>query len=76
MDADNLEINRTAGMVTIKQAAKRLKVGRARVQQFIEDGRLRAHKDSLSGWYLIDPTDLASFSKIPRNPGRKPKKSA
>ena len=76
MDARKSEYKRIEGMVTIKEAAKRLKVGRARVQQFIEDGRLPARKDSMTGWYLIAPSDLASFSKIPRNPGRKPKKSA
>ena len=63
-------------MTTVSDAAKTLGVTRARVLKFITEGRLPAQRDSLTGWYLIEATALKSFEKIPRKPGRKPKKSA
>lgn len=63
-------------MTTVSDAAKTLGVTRARVLRFINEGRLPAQRDKLTGWFLIDAADLRSFAKVPRNPGRKPKKSA
>lgn len=60
-------------MLTVKQAAERLKVCRARVQQFITEGRLNAVQLA-SGAYVMDANELKRFESIERKPGRKSKK--
>ena len=62
-------------MVTVQEAAKRLKVSRSRVQQFIDEGRLPAQKLT-ARMYVVDAADLKEFAKIQRKPGRKPAKTA
>lgn len=39
-----------------------MKVSRARVHQYIEEGRLPVRRDPFSNWYLIDERDL---NKLP-----------
>jgi len=66
------ELKRLKDMVTVKEAAKQLGLSRARVQQFIDEGRLPAQKVA-SRIYLLDAKDVRKFSRIPRKAGRKPK---
>lgn len=61
-------------MVTVQEAARRLGVSRARVQQFIDNGRLPATKIT-PRMYLLDARDIRQFAAIPRKAGRRPKKS-
>ena len=62
-------------MVTVSDAAKLLGVSRARVLQFIDDGRLAAKKVTPK-LYLLELRDIRRFSAVPRTPGRKKEKSA
>lgn len=61
-------------MVTVQEAARRLGVSRARVQQFIDDGRLPATKIT-PRMYLLDAKDIRQLAAVPRKAGRRPKKS-
>ncbi len=45
-------------LFSVSQVAKRLGVSRARVHQYIEEGRLRAQRDPHSNWFLIDERDI------------------
>lgn len=62
-------------MVTVRDAAKRLRVSRQRVQQFIAEGRLPAVRVT-SRMSLVDIRDVERLANIPRKPGRKSRKSA
>ena len=62
-------------MVTVRDAARRLKVSRQRVQQFIAEGRLPAVKVT-SRMCLVDIRDVDQLASVPRKPGRKSKKSS
>lgn len=45
-------------LLSVSQVAKRLNVSRARVHQYIEEGRLPVQRAPYSNWYLIDEEDL------------------
>lgn len=51
-------IELTGRKLRVTEAAKRLNVSRARIHQYIEEGRLKVERDSYSNWYLIDEDDL------------------
>jgi excisionase family DNA binding protein len=55
------------GALSVRDVADRLGVSRARIDQFIRDGRLAVVK--VSGRVWIDPGDLDRFEAIPRSPG-------
>lgn len=48
-------------LLRVSDVARRLKVSRARVHQYIEEGRLRVQRDPYSNWYLIDEQDLENL---------------
>ena len=58
--------------LTVQQAAAKLGIGRSRVQQLIQAGRLPAQKVGIQ--YLIDAADLAKVKE--RKPGRPPSAKA
>lgn len=45
-------------LLRVSDVARRLKVTRTRVHQYIEEGRLPVQRDPYSNWYLIDEADL------------------
>lgn len=61
-------------MITVAEAARLLKRSRSRVQQFIDEGRIPARRVG-DFMQVVDERDVLAFSKIPRKPGRKPKKA-
>lgn len=61
-------INEVAGMTTVKDAAKILKVSTRRVHQFIEDGRLRATPIN-PRMYMLDVNEVKKLASIPRKTG-------
>ena len=56
----------TANLLTVPQAAKRLKLTPIRVRQFCQQGRLGA---MIGNQYLITEAELKRFAKKPRRPG-------
>jgi len=56
------------GMATVAEAAKLLGVSPRRVLQFIEDGRLRAHRVT-PRLYVLDRSEVEQFAKMPRESG-------
>lgn len=55
--------------ISLREAARRLKLSKVRVYHFIRDKRLRAYK--LDGIYAIPIEELERFAKIPRPSGRR-----
>jgi excisionase family DNA binding protein len=53
--------------MTVSQAAKRLGISRARIHQFIREGRLIAIQPGRE--YFIARADIDEFSTVPRPPG-------
>lgn len=56
----------TPGMLTSREAARRLGVAPCRIRYFVMKGRLRATKHGRDLWF--DPLDVAAFKRRP--PGR------
>lgn len=59
-----------SNFLTVKEAAKMLKVSAARVRHFIDEGRLEATWDERLQRITIDPATLSSFQKIKRPTGK------
>ncbi len=55
-------------LVTTREAAEHLGIGRAMVAAYIRDGRLKARRygPDKGGMYLIDRADLVRFRLSPR----------
>jgi len=62
-------IGMDAKSITVQEAARRLKVSRERIHQWIRDGRLPA------GWFgrqrTVNPADLAKIEQLPMGRPRK-----
>lgn len=58
--------------LTTVEVARELGVSKARIDQFARVGKLKSV--TVGNARLFLKTDVCAFAKIPRNPGRKPKK--
>lgn len=54
----------------LSQAAARLGLSRARVDQLVRDGSIAAQVDPLSGWRYIEEAELERFQALTRPAGR------
>ncbi len=54
---------------TLRQAATRAGISRARLHKLYLDGRIKAAIDPHSGWLLITESELKRFLKIERQYG-------
>ena len=61
-------LHEKARYLSVKEAAYILRLSQCRVYQFIEQGRLKAHK--ISGVYAIPEHELQKMMFKPRLPGR------
>lgn len=59
----------TMPLVSVEEAAAKLKVSIRRVQKLCEDGRIGQKVGNI---YVIPEDELRAFSKVPRKPGRPP----
>lgn len=53
-------------LLTVDEAAKRLKVSKARVYAYIHDGRLPAHRDGVLGALRLRAADVAAVTRQPQ----------
>jgi excisionase family DNA binding protein len=62
-------------LLTVKECAEIIGVGKRRVLQYIHEDRLKANK--MGGMWFISRDDLDEFMEVPRKPGNltgKPRK--
>lgn len=58
-------------LLSTAQAAERIGVSPRRVQQFVQEGRLRRSGEAPEGMrgHLFDPEEVETFAQIERKPG-------
>lgn len=58
-------------LLTTAEAAERIGVSPRRVQQYVQDGRLKRSEEAPAGMrgHLFDPKEVEEFARIERKPG-------
>ncbi len=67
-----MKTGKTSSLVTVTQAASKLKVSRQNIHQAIERGRLKASR--VGSVLLVSLADLDRYGKSRQHTGRPPKK--